>query len=181
MLASRNCVALMLLVTTATILSSSVLSNPAADQESKQIKQQIASALKDQWKITGFEEVASSATSPWSSIFSDDYRGYAATCEDVGRTIEEPGGKSDGSGNARRHPMFSLWFLRQTASVTPAKVQQNLQKLRFSARQVAIPELLGYNRDFVVMCTYDCSEKAVTEIARILKLQSFSGNDDKLR
>jgi hypothetical protein len=180
MLTSRNRVGLTILIVTAAILSSSILSEPAAGQDEKQIKNQINSALKNPWMITGFETVASSASGPWSSL-RGDYRGYAVTCEDVGRTVAESGGKSDGAGNARRHPRFDLWLLRRTASVTPAKVQQDLQQLSFSALQAVTPKLLGFNQDYVVACMTDCSEKAVTEIARTLKLRNFSGNGDKSR
>jgi len=147
------------------------LSRLAIGQDERDLKQKIASGLSGHWKITGYEKVGSKKPGPWSGIFNKNYPGYVATCEDVSTTNEESGGKSDGAGNARRHPIFSLWFLQRSASVTPAKIQQDLQKLRFSAMQVATPQLLGFNRDYVVTCTYDCSEKAVTKIAGILKLQ----------
>lgn len=180
---SRNSGCFVLFAVTVTILSSSVLSKAAAGQDDKQIKGLIQSVLKapSSWRLTGFEEVASSSSGPWRTIFHEDYRGYAATCEDIGRTIEESGGKADGAGNAQRHPMFSLWFLRRNASVTPAKVQQDLQKFQFSALQAAVPKLLGFNQHYVVTCNSDCSEQEVTKISEKLKLQSFSSTGNSPR
>ena len=166
------------LLGSAALLTSLLLLALALGQDERHLKQQIASGLTDPWKITGFEKVDSSGSAPWHMIFKHDYPGYVATCEDVSQTTEESSGKSDGPGNARRHPIFSLWLLRRSASVTPAKVQQDLQKLRFSAMQVAVPQFVGFNHDYVVTCTYDCSEKAVGKIGRILKLQNPAGNPD---
>jgi hypothetical protein len=176
---SRNRVAVLSWVTLATVLSSSVVTQPAVAQDEQPIKQKIISGLQGSWKVTGFENVDSSAAGPWGGMLDANYRGYAFACEDVSRTIEEPGGKSDGAGNARRHPRFDLWFFRRSASLTPQKVRADLQDLRLSPIQRQVPELLGFGRDYVVTCTYDCSEKPVAEISKVLKLQTFSAEGDK--
>src|SRR5215469_8183945 len=173
---SRPLINLVHLAVSLGILTSSLYGQGTANPDAKVIKQRISAALTDSWKITGFESV-NSPPGPWVPMFGDEYLGYVVTCEDLSKSVEDAGGKAGASASALRHPMFSVWLFRRSGSVTPSRVQQDWQKLRSSPIQRALPTLLGFNKDFVVACVYDCSEKMVGNVVTALKLQSFSSND----
>jgi hypothetical protein len=149
----------------------SLLAQETLSPEGSQARQKIKSALTGSWKVTGFETV-SSAPNQWDDLFGHDYLGYAATCEDLATLKPDAGGKGGASNNARRHPMFALWLFRRTAAITPARVRHDIQRLRSSPIQRQMPTLVGFNKDFVVTCLYDCSESMAADVISSLKLEN---------
>jgi hypothetical protein len=147
----------------------------ASNDEAEQIKKTISSGLAEPWKLTGFESV-DSPPGPWEGLFGSAYVGYSATCENLVELKEDQGGKNGAANNAKRHPIFSLWLFHIRGSLTPAKVQHDLDQLRSSPIQRQIPKLLGSNKHFVVTCVYDCSEPAVESVAAALGLKNAQGN-----
>ena len=140
---------------------------------SGQLKQQIASALKRPWQLTGFESI-NSDSAPWNSWIKDERHGYAVTCEDPTRTLEEAGSKSATSSSAKRHPGVLLWLIRRNPTTSPDKIQADLRKAYPPMVQMAVPRLLGFNDRFVVACMGDCAEEQVENIASSLHLKQFS-------
>jgi len=141
-------------------------------REAQQLKKQISSALRAPWRITGFETV-NSAPSPWSFLFPDATQGYAVSCENTSQNIQDSGMKSDSAAPAVRHPRFVLWLFTRSRSITPGKVEADSRKLHMSPIQVAIPDMLGFNDQFVVSCVYDCSHENVRDIVTALGLRQL--------
>ena len=143
------------------------------EDPSNRLKKQIASAVKSPWQLTGFESIDADRP-PWSPWMSGERQGYAVTCEDPSRTLEETGSKSATSSSAQRHPGVLLWFIHRNPATSPDKIQEGLAKAYPPMVQMAIPRLLGFNKQFVVACMGDCAEKQVEDIASSLHLKPFS-------
>jgi hypothetical protein len=138
-----------------------------------QLKKQIASALKPPWELTSFESI-NSDSAPWNSWIKDERRGYAATCEDPSRTVEETGGKSDTSSPAKRHPGFLLWLIHRNPTISLDKIRADLDKAYPPMMQSARPQMVGFNEQFIVTCMNDCDPEQLKSIASSFRMKQFT-------